>query len=138
LQSLGAASRILRDIGAQVIVKQMNTLINIDADLWFEGSHEGGTLNFRSIEGAEKLHFMVGISYRSLLDCYEKLGQGLIEWKIRDCSLAIYGDQEELNLHFSAPDRPDQRADHVLRGRELSAFRYAVHALASRFTALLN
>jgi hypothetical protein len=62
----------------------------------------------------------------------------LIEWKIRDCSLAIYGDQEELRLHFNAPDHPDQRGDHVLRGRDLNAFRYAVHALASRFTAALN
>jgi hypothetical protein len=116
----------------------MNNLINIDADLWFEGNFEGGTLNFKTEEGAERLHFQVGISYKSLMDCYEKLGQGVIQWKIRDCSLAIHGDQEELLLHFSAPDCPGRRADHVLRGREFHAFRYAVHALASRFTALMN
>jgi hypothetical protein len=117
----------------------MNTLINIDEALWFEGNREGGTLNFRTEgDGPEGLHFQVGISYRSLMECYETLSRGLVEWKIRDSSLAIYGDQEELLLHFNAPDHPEQRGDHVLRGRELSAFRYAVHALGSRFTALLN
>jgi hypothetical protein len=116
----------------------MNTLINIGSQLWFEGTYQGGTLNFRTDEDSDSLHFQVGISHASLAECYRLMSNTVIEWKIRDCSLTLIGDQEELRLHFCSLDRPDQSADHVLRGRELRAFRYALHALASRYTALLN
>ena len=116
----------------------MNTLITIGSQLWFEGTYQGGTLNFKTGEGPDSLHFEVGISHASLYECYRNTSDAFVQWRIRDCSLSIFGDQEELRLHFCATDRPDQRADHILRGRELKAFRYALHALASRFTALLN
>jgi len=116
----------------------MNTLIAIGSDLWFEGTQEGGTLNFKTGVGQENLLFQVGISRASLEDCYRKLGKSIIEWKIRDCSLALFGDQEELRLHFCALEQPRHSAEHVLRGRELRIFRYAIYALASRFTSLLN
>lgn len=116
----------------------MNTLITIGNQLWFESSYLGGTLNFRTGEGPDSLHFQVGISHASLSECYNSMSASFIEWSIRDCSLSVYGDQEELRLHFNSIDRPDLRADHVLRGRELRAFRYALHALACRDAALNN
>jgi len=116
----------------------MNTLITIGSQLWFEGTYQGGTLNFRFGEGKDSLHFQVGISHASLFECYRSLSDATVQWRIGDCSLSIFGDQEELRLHFCATDRPDQRADHILRGRELRAFRYALHALASHHTATLN
>jgi len=119
----------------------MNTLIKIGSDLWFEGTYLGGTLHFQtesSIEAPEGLHFQVGISFNSLLECYNRLGNSSISWKIRDQSLTLFGDQEELHLHFCNMEQPGQRADHVVRGRELKIFRYAIHALASHITSLLN
>ena len=82
--------------------------------------------------------YNVALHVYEIFECYRSLSDALVQWRIKDCSLSIFGDQEELRLHFCATDRPDQSADHILRGRELRAFRYALHALASRHTALLN
>jgi len=107
-------------------------VINIGSRLWFDETPMGGTLNFQASEGPNGLLFQVGISFVSLRACSTKLGHHFSSWKIRDGSLAVYGDHEELSLHFSSADGQGYRADHVLRGKELKAFRYAVDALAGR------
>jgi len=106
--------------------------IHIGEQLWFEETQLGSTLNFHFADIPGGILFKVGISYESLMECSKALDKLFSAWSIRDGSLALYGDREQLSLHFSAVDGSNLYADHVLRGRELRAFRYAISALAQR------
>jgi len=114
------------------------TPIQIARHLWFEETAMGGTLNFQVAGKPESILFKVGISHDSLKACNVALSSHFAAWKIRDGSLSLYGDREEVALHFSAVDGSDVRADLVLRGKELYAFRYAINALSQRLKYLFN
>lgn len=112
--------------------------INIADRLWFEETLLGATLNFQLSEGPRSVLFRVGISFRSLHDCDDALGRRHCSWVIRDGSLSIEGDVEELTLGFSGLADNRLHADVLLHGDELKAFRYAVNALAARQRIGLN
>src|SRR5690348_16638028 len=71
-------------------------LISIANCLWFEETPLGATLNFRSSETVESILFRVGISHESLQECSEALRGLSCLWAIKDGSLTVYGDGEEL------------------------------------------
>jgi len=79
----------------------------------------------------------VGISFRSLQECDQLLGRGRNLWTIRDGSLTIEGDMEELTLTFSSA-ADHLQADVLLHGDEPKKFRYAINALAARQRVGLN
>lgn len=116
----------------------MTTLINIDRELWFQETPQGGTLNLQTVAAQTPLQFQVGISFASLMQLSRRISLPHVQWTIRDCSLTLLGDQEELRLHFCSLDGSNHTVDHILRGRELRLFCYAVHALASRHSASFN
>jgi hypothetical protein len=116
----------------------MSNAISIGERLWFEETPLGGTLHFQSSESAEGLLFQVGLSFQSLMDCAQALNGQFSQWTIRDGSLHVFGDHEELALRFSDPEGHVQGVSHILRGKELRVFRYAVFAIAQRQAVALN
>jgi len=117
----------------------MMNSIKIAPRLWFEESLLGATLNYQSSNDPESgVFFRVGLSFHSLLDCDQRLGRLSCLWTIKDGSLCVRGDHEELTLIFSAVDGSPIQAGLSLFGEELQAFRYAVNALASRQMVSLN
>ncbi len=116
----------------------MNATITIAPRLWFEETLLGATLNYRSSDDADAILFRVGISFQSLLDCDKSLSQPACLWTIRDGSLSVYGDYEELTLTFCSVEDTLIQTGVSLYGEELKAFKYAVNALACRKKVCLN
>jgi len=113
--------------------------ITIAPRLWFEETLLGATLNYQSsCHPEEGVLFRVGLSFQSLLDCDKSLAHPACLWTIRDGSLSVYGDFEELTLTFSSVDGTLIEVGVSLFGEELNAFRYAINALAARKMLALN
>ncbi len=112
--------------------------IAIAERLWFEETLLGATLNYRSSEDPDCVLFRVGISFQSLQDCQRELSKSGCLWTIRDGSLSVYGDSEELTLTFCSCEGPFIQAALSLFGEELKVFKYAVSAFASRKQTALN
>ena len=113
--------------------------ISIAPQLWFEETLLGATLNFQSSANPEEgILFRVGMSFQSLMDCDKNLSRPACLWTIRDGSLSVFGDFEELTLTFCAVDGTLIQVGLSLFGEELNAFRYAVNALAARKKVALN
>ena len=112
--------------------------ITIAPRLWFEETLLGATLNYQSSEDQEAVLFRVGLSFQSLLDCDRHLAKPACLWTIRDGSLSVYGDFEELTLTFCSVEGTLIQTGLSLYGEELKAFKYAVNALACRKKVSLN
>jgi len=113
--------------------------ISIAPRLWFEETLLGATLNYQSTTNPEEgVLFRVGMSFQSLIDCDNRLSHPACLWTIRDGSLSVYGDFEELTLTFCSVDGTLIQVGVSLFGEELKAFRYAVNSLASRKKVALN
>ena len=115
-----------------------NATITIAPRLWFEETILGATLNYRSSEEADAVLFRVGMSFKSLLDCHRSASKPACLWTIRDGSLSVYGDFEELTLTFCSVEGTLIQAGVSLYGEELQAFKYALNALAFRKEVALN
>ena len=112
--------------------------ISIADRLWFEETALGATLNYRSSEEKDAVLFRVGISFSSLLECKNQLSQPACLWTIRDGSLSVYGDSEELTLTFCSVEGAFIQAGVSLYGEELKIFKCLVDAFASKKLACLN
>lgn len=112
--------------------------ITIAPRLWFEETLLGATLNYQSSDMADAVLFKVGLSFQSLLDCDQNLARPACLWTIKDGSLSVYGDFEELTLTFCSVQGTLIQVGLSLFGEELNAFRYAVNALAARKKIALN
>jgi hypothetical protein len=113
--------------------------ITIAPRLWFEETLLGATLNFQSSDKAEEgVLFRVGLSFQSLMDCDKNLSSSACLWTIKDGSLSVYGDFEELTLTFCSVNGTLIQMGLSLFGEELNAFRYAVNSLAARKKIALN
>lgn len=112
--------------------------IEIASRLWFEETLLGATLHYRSSDAPDAVLFKVGISFDSLLACNSSMGTKACMWTIRDGSLTVLGDREQLTLTFCAVNGDLIQKECMLFGEELKAFRYAVNALAHRQLAQLN
>ena len=86
----------------------------------------------------DAVHFRVGMSYQSLLDCNHNVMQQACLWTIRDGSLSVFGDQEEMTLTFCSVQGTLIQRGVSLIGEELNGFKYAVNALAFRKKVALN
>jgi hypothetical protein len=115
----------------------MNT-ITIAPRLWFDETLLGATLNYQSADETNGVLFRVGLSFQSLLDCDKCLSRPACLWTIRDGSLSIYGDFEELTLTFCSVEGTLIQAGVSLFGEELKAYKYAVNALAVRRQVAFN
>ena len=102
--------------------------ISIADRLWFDETLLGATLNYRSND----VLFRVGISLKSLEDCNNALAKATCLWTIRDGSLSIYGDLEQLSLTFCSVQGSFVQSAISLYGEELRLFKYAVNALVAR------
>jgi len=112
--------------------------ITIAPRLWFEETLLGATLNYQSSEEDNAVLFRVGMSFESLLDCERSLSKPACLWTIRDGSLSVYGDFEELTLTFCSVEGTLIQTGLSLYGEELKAFKYAINALACRRKVCLN
>lgn len=112
--------------------------ITIAPRLWFEETLLGATLNYQSQDNPGGTLFRVGMSFQSLIDCDSTMTKPACLWTIRDGSLSVYGDFEELTLTFCSVDGTFIQAGLSLYGEELRAFKYAINALASRQKLALN
>ncbi len=112
--------------------------ITIAPRLWFEETLLGATLNYQSSDDPDAVLFRVGLSFQSLLDCDTSMSKPACLWTIRDGSLSVYGDYEELTLTFCSVEGTLIQVGLSLFGEELKAFKYAVNALACRKKASLN
>jgi hypothetical protein len=115
-----------------------NATITITPHLWFEETLLGATLNCRSSDGPDAVLFRVGMSFLSLVDCYRSLSRPACLWTIRDGSLSVFGDFEELTLTFCAVDGTLIQIGLSLIGEELRLFKNAMNALAFRKEYALN
>ena len=113
-------------------------LISIARCLWFEETNLGATLNYRCSDEPEGVLFRVGISHDSLRDCDHALAGSSCLWTIKDGSLSVYGDSEELTLTFCTANGTLLEAGVSLYGEELTAFKTAINAFASRHATSLN
>ncbi len=116
----------------------MNVTITIASGLWFEETMLGATLNYLSSDGEDAVHFKVGMSFESLRNLARSFSRPACLWTIRDGSLSVYGDYEQLTLTFCSVDGTLIQAGLSLYGEELRMFKYAVHALAFRREVALN
>ncbi len=116
----------------------MNTTITIASRLWFEETLLGGTLNYRSTEDPDAILFKVGMSFDSLRVLAAAFSTPACLWTIKDGSLSVYGDYEQLTLTFCSVDGTLLQAGLSLYGEELRIFKYAVNALAFRKEVALN
>ena len=112
--------------------------ISIAPRLWFEETLLGATLNYQSSEDQEAILFRVGMSFQSLSDCDRQLSNPACLWTIRDGSLSVYGDFEELTLTFCSVEGAFIQAGVSLYGEELKIFKCLVDAFASKKLACLN
>jgi hypothetical protein len=113
--------------------------ITIAPRLWFDETLLGATLNFQSSDNPEEgVLFRVGMSFQSLMDCDRSLSKTACLWTIKDGSLSVYGDFEELTLTFCSVNGTLIQVGLSLFGEELKAFRYAVNSLAARKQIALN
>ena len=112
--------------------------ITISPRLWFEETLLGATLNYRSSDDDDAVLFRVGMSFQSLLDCNHSVMQQACLWTIRDGSLSVFGDQEEMTLTFCSVRDTLIQSGVSLIGEELNGFKYAVNALAYRKKVALN
>ncbi len=112
--------------------------INIAERMWFEETLLGATLNYWSPQDPEAILFRVGISFNSLEECSRRLGGSSTFWTIRDGSLSIHGDSEQLTLTFSAADPQGIQTSVPLYGEELRLFKAAIHSFGARKQAFLN
>jgi hypothetical protein len=113
--------------------------ITIAPRLWFEETLLGATLNYQSSDDPEcGILFRVGLSFQSLIDCDKSVSRPACLWTIRDGSLSVYGDFEELTLTFCSVQGTLIQAGVSLYGEELKAFKYAINALAFRKVVALN
>ena len=115
-----------------------NATITISPRLWFEETLLGATLNYRSSDDEEAIHFRVGMSFQSLMDCNRSVMQQGCLWTIKDGSLSVFGDQEELTLTFCSVQGTLIQSGLSLYGEELNGFKYAINALAFRKKVALN
>jgi hypothetical protein len=115
-----------------------NATITIAPRLWFEETILGATLNYRSTDEPDAVLFRVGMSFASLIECHKNISKSASLWSIRDGSLSVYGDFEELTLTFCSVEGTLLQAGVSLYGEELNAFKYAVNALAYRKEVALN
>ena len=115
-----------------------NATITITPHLWFEETLLGATLNYRSSDSPDAVLFRVGMSFQSLIDCFHNLSKSACLWSIRDGSLSVYGDFEELSLTFCSVEGTLIQTGVSLFGEDLKVFRYAVNALAFRKEVALN
>src|SRR5467141_2015339 len=109
-----------------------NATISIAPRLWFEETVLGATLNYRSSDDPDAVLFRVGMSFKTLLDCHRSASKPACLWTIRDGSLSVYGDFEELTLTFCSVEGAFIQTGVSLYGEELKAFKYAVNALSCR------
>ena len=116
----------------------MNSTITIAPRLWFEETLLGATLNYQSSESSDAVLFRVGMSFQSLAECERNLAKSACLWSIRDGSLSVYGDFEELTLTFCSIEGVLIQTGVSLYGEELKAFKYAVNALSCRRMVCLN
>ena len=112
--------------------------ITIAPRLWFEETLLGATLNYQTSDDQDAVLFRVGLSFQSLLDCDKNVARPACLWTIRDGSLSVYGDYEELTLTFCSVQGTLIQKALSLYGEELKAFKYAVNALACRKKVCLN
>jgi len=112
--------------------------MSIGERLFLKDDPRGATLVCRTGEGQEAIVFQVGMSTHSLIGLNQQLSQMACLWNIADGSLSIYGDSEELTLTFCSCRGPFVEVSVSLIGDDLKAFKWAVHAFASRHTARLN
>jgi len=112
--------------------------ITVAEKLWFEETMLGATLNFWSHEQPEGVLFRVGISFKSLEECSRQLQGNSTMWAIKDGSLTIYGDREELTLTFTTVEGQYLECALSLYGEELKVFKYAINAFAARNKTYLN
>ncbi len=112
--------------------------ISISSKLWFEETLLGATLNYQSEDLVNAIHFKVGLSHQSLQDCDKNLAKPACLWTIRDGSLSVYGDYEEITLTFCTIEGTLIQTGVSLFGEELKAFKYAMNALACRKQVCLN
>ena len=113
-------------------------LISIASCLWFEETPLGATLNFRATDGPRGIVFKVGISHDSLQGFNKSLCSSSCLWTIKDGSLTVYGDSEELSLTFCRISGEYREAAVSLYGEELEAFKTAINAFACRLQTNLN
>jgi len=112
--------------------------ITIAPRLWFEETILGATLNYRASDDGDSVLFRVGMSFQSLQDCNDQLSKSSCLWTIRDGSLSVYGDSEEITLTFCSANGPFVQSELALYGEELRIFKYAIDAFASRKKTALN
>ena len=112
--------------------------ITVAEKLWFEETVLGATLNFLSRENPEDVLFRVGISFKSLEDCCVQIQKNSTKWSIKDGSLQIYGDREQLTLRFTSVQGDPIVTAVSLYGEQLKVFKYAIHAFAARNKSYLN
>ncbi len=116
----------------------MNATITVAPRLWFEETALGATLNYRSSEEADAVLFKVGMSFESLRALSRGFSKPACLWTIRDGSLSVFGDYEELSITFCSVEGAFLQAGVSLYGEELKVFKYAVSALAFRKEVALN
>lgn len=116
----------------------MNATITIAPRLWFEETALGATLNYRSSDSSDAVLFKVGMSYDSLRELARHFSRPACLWTIRDGSLSVFGDYEQLSMTFCSVEGAFLQAGLSLYGEELRVFKYAVNALAFRREVALN
>jgi hypothetical protein len=131
LQTAGTAKQ--KEWGGNIM-----TTISIASCLWLEETELGATLNYRSESAPGGLLFRVGISHGSLQACNDAMVGSSCIWTIRDGSLTISGDSEELTLTFCSANEVYVQEGVSLYGEELIAFKAAINAFASRLQTALN
>ena len=111
--------------------------VAIGKQLCLESTPLGVTLNY--YEPAKALHFRVGMSHQSLIECDKALMRGdKVFWTLADKSLSISGDDEELTLVFSSLTAPLIQSSLALNDRELRAFQYAMEHFSGAAWIRLN
>lgn len=78
------------------------------------------------------------MSFDSLRECARRFSKPACLWTIRDGSLSVFGDFEELSITFCSVEGAFLQAGVSLYGEELRIFKYAVNALAFRREVALN
>jgi hypothetical protein len=116
----------------------MNSTITIAPRFWFEETVLGATLNYRSSDDADAVLFKVGMSFESLRECAKSFSRPACLWTIKDGSLSVFGDYEQLSVTFCSVEGTFLQAGVALYGEELKVFKYAVTALAFRREVALN
>ncbi len=112
--------------------------ISIAQRLWFDQTFLGATLNFQAGEGPNAVLFRVGLSTQSLGACQKQLNRSSCAWTIRDQTLTITGDGEELCLTFCVTDGSGLQASISLYGEELETFKIVVQGFACAGQFVLN